>query len=68
MHEPYAALYSKGIAVGIANVHTDAVDFEFRKERFSIPTVALPGLSEWNGFFYTCKVRKLRKLAAKMGK
>ena len=65
--------FKRGIALGHAVIHTDELHFEFRNkdgkfERFSFPTIALSGMTEFNGYFYTCPVKKLRKLAEKMEK
>ena len=59
----YQALYEKDIAVGSSDIRNDKVVFRFKKETFEFPTVELVGKMEWNGYFYTMKVDRLRKLA-----
>lgn len=61
--EPHAALYEKGIAVGQSDVKNDLLVFRFGEEVFEFPTIELVGKTEWNGYFYTMKADKLRKLA-----
>ena len=56
-------LEEKGIAVGRSDIGNDRVVFRFREETFEFPTVKLAGEMEWNGYFYTMKVDRLRKLA-----
>ena len=59
----YQALYEKGLAVGLSDIMNDRVVFRFKAETFEFPTVELVGEMEWNGYFYTMKVDRLRKLA-----
>lgn len=66
--EPHATLHSKGIAVGWSDIKKDAIVFEFRGERFEFPTIEAFPLAEWNGYFYTAKVKELRALQKKKKK
>lgn len=54
--------FSKGVALGRSDVMTDTVEFRFRDERYSFPTISTVGIATWNGNYYTAKVEKLRKL------
>lgn len=63
--EPHATLHSLGIAVGWSDIKKDALVFEFQKERFELPTIEAFQIAEWNGYFYTAPVIKLRALANK---
>ena len=71
--EPYSALYARGIAVGESNIVTDTLEFAFRTERFTVPTMCAYGpdaIASYNGHFYTARVddlRKLGKMAVKHG-
>lgn len=61
-HEQYEALFARDVAVGHSNIRTDTIDFRFRDETFSVPTVSTIGIGTWNGHFYTTKIKKLREL------
>jgi len=58
----YEELFKKDIAVGHSNIQTDSIDFRFKDEHFSLPTVSTIGIATFNGYFYTGKVKKLRAL------
>ena len=63
--DPYAALYARGIAVGHSEIRTDSLEFAFRTERFTVPTMCAYGpdaIANYNGLFYTARVDDLRKL------
>lgn len=66
LHEQFASLYDRGIAVGSADVRNDSVIFRFRDEVFEFPTSKIYHLRfldhGWNGYFYTAPVDKLREL------
>lgn len=65
LFEPHATLYSLGIAVGWSDIKNDSLVFEFRRERFEFPTIEAFPIAEWNGYFYTAPIIKLRALVEK---
>ena len=58
----YAALYDKGIAAGHSDIERDVLVFRFRDETFEFPTFKAYPYVEFNGYFYTAPVDKLREL------
>jgi hypothetical protein len=63
-HDPYAALYDRGIAPGQSHVKTDTMTFRFRDETFEFPTLKVHPFTYWNGYFYEARIDDLRKLEA----
>jgi len=59
-------LFKKGVAVGRSDAYYDTVEFWFKEERWSFPTVSTVGIATYNGRFYTAKVDKLRELHEKI--
>ena len=60
--KPMETLYKKGLAVGSSDIRNDTITFNFRKEKFVFPTIQLSGMCDFNGYFYTAKVKDLRIL------
>jgi hypothetical protein len=60
-------LEKKGIAVGQSDVRHDCIVFRFKSEVFEIrtPYSVAPEIT-YNGYFYTTKVKWLRKIKAKI--
>ena len=61
-HEPYAALYDRGVAVGWSDIKTDSMHFEFKGEKFTFSTRRANPVATWNGYFYVAPIDKLREL------
>jgi hypothetical protein len=58
----YEALYERGIAVGESDIRHDEMHFSYRKEKFTFPTMKVYRYVDFNGYFYTASVDKLREL------
>lgn len=54
----------RGLAVGQTDIRNDAIDFTYRDEKFTFPTMRVYQHCVPNGSFYLAKVKVLRKLAA----
>lgn len=61
---PNQALYERGIAVGHADIKTDAVIFQYWDEEISIPTSRLYGIAKYNGYFYEADIDDVRRMEA----
>jgi len=61
--DPYHALYERGIAVGEPGIVDETMNFRFRDETFSFPSMVVYPFVEDTGYgFYTVPVEKLRQL------
>ena len=62
--EQFGALYDKGLAVGHSCIRDDTINFEFRGEKFTFPTVQAHPIVTFNGYFFVAKIDDVRKLEA----
>ena len=62
MNDAFNGIYRRGLAVGESDVRSDQMHFRYREELFSFPTHAVVDCMHFNGYFYTARVRDLRKL------
>ena len=53
----------RGWAVGQSDIRNDAIDFTYRDEKFTFPSIRVFEYCKPNGSFYLAKVKILRKLA-----
>ncbi len=53
----------RGLAVGQSDIRNDAIDFTYREEKYTFPTIRVAQLCVTDGSFYLAKVEALRKLA-----
>jgi hypothetical protein len=59
----FDALYERGIAVGQSDIKNDVVNFVFRDEKYSFPTLKVYGfLEDTHMGFYWAPIDKLREL------
>lgn len=65
LFNPYEELNDKGLAVGWEDIRNDAMVFRFHDELLSFPTIAAHPLAQYNGYFYTVPIEKLRELKQK---
>ena len=57
-----------GIAIGIPDIRTDAIDFRYQDQTWSFPTYDVVGrIAHYNGVAYEAPVKKLIALAKKKG-
>lgn len=59
-------LFSRNVAVGKSDIYDDVINFRFREEIFTVPTISTVGIATYNGSFYTAKVDKIRALVKKI--
>ena len=66
MSDIYDAVYGRGLAIcNRPDIKTDTMAFRFKDELFQLPTTEIHPHAEWNGYFYTIPIDKLREVAAK---
>lgn len=65
-HEPFAALYERGMAYGHSDIKTDTMTFTFKGEKFTFPTSKAWPFAKYNGYFYEANIDDLRKLEAEL--
>ena len=57
----------RGFAVGRADIRNDAIDFTYRSEKWTFPTMRVMTLCRPEGSFLLAKVKVLRALAKQNG-
>ncbi len=58
--------FKRNVAVGASCISSDTINFVFREEEFSVPTISTVGIATYNGTIYTAKVDKLRNIVKLM--
>ena len=53
----------RGLAVGRADIRNDAIDFTYRDEKWTFPTIRVYQYCRPDGSFYLAKAKILRALA-----
>lgn len=60
--EPFSALYEAGFAYGASDIKMDTMIFQFKSEKFELPTSVVHPYAAYNGYFYEIPIDKLREL------
>lgn len=69
MSDIFKAVYKNGLAACThADIKTDTMEFTYKDESFTLPSNEVHPYSEWNGYFYTCPIDKIRSLEAEQAK